>query len=142
DASAADMGRAIAAARRAFDETDWSTNRALRNRCLEQPQAAIEREREESRAELVAEVGCPIMLTYGPQLDAPLEDGLLWPAEFIDQFQRERKLSDGHALGRTPRRASVRGTACVVGAIVPWNFPFEVSIQKIGQALATGNTMI
>jgi len=30
----------------------------------------------------------------------------------------------------------------VVGAIVPWNFPFEVSIQKIGQALATGNTMV
>ena len=30
----------------------------------------------------------------------------------------------------------------VVGAIVPWNFPFEVSIQKIGQALATGNTVV
>ena len=66
--------------RRAFDETDWSTNRAFRRRCLEQLQAAIESEREEYRAELVAEVGCPIMLTYGPQLDAPLEDGLLWPA--------------------------------------------------------------
>ena len=30
----------------------------------------------------------------------------------------------------------------MVGAIVPWNFPFEVTIQKVGQALATGNTMI
>ena len=30
----------------------------------------------------------------------------------------------------------------VVGAIVPWNYPFEVSIQKLGQALATGNTAI
>ena len=30
DASATDMRRAIAAARRAFDETDWATNRALR----------------------------------------------------------------------------------------------------------------
>ena len=29
DASTADMHRAIDAARRAFDETDWSTNRAL-----------------------------------------------------------------------------------------------------------------
>ena len=36
----------------------------------------------------------------------------------------------------------VREAAGVVGAIVPWNYPFEVSIQKIGQALATGNTMI
>ena len=30
----------------------------------------------------------------------------------------------------------------VVGAIVPWNFPFEVTIQKLGQALATGNTVV
>jgi aldehyde dehydrogenase (NAD+) len=30
----------------------------------------------------------------------------------------------------------------VVGAIVPWNFPFEVSLSKIGQILATGNTMV
>ena len=59
DVSADDMGKAIAAARRAFDETDWSTNRAFRRRCLEQLQAAIESEREEYRAELVAEVGTP-----------------------------------------------------------------------------------
>ena len=30
----------------------------------------------------------------------------------------------------------------VVGAIVPWNFPFEVTIHKVAQALATGNTVI
>ena len=30
----------------------------------------------------------------------------------------------------------------VVGAIVPWNYPFEVAIHKLGQALATGNTMV
>jgi aldehyde dehydrogenase (NAD+) len=30
----------------------------------------------------------------------------------------------------------------VVGAIIPWNFPFEITIQKLGQALATGNTML
>ena len=34
DASKEDMARAITAARQAFDETDWSTNRALRKRCL------------------------------------------------------------------------------------------------------------
>ena len=47
DAGAEDMKRAITAARTAFDETDWSTNRALRKRCLEQLQAALESEREE-----------------------------------------------------------------------------------------------
>ena len=142
DASVDDMGRAIAAARRAFDETDWSTNHAFRRRCLEQLQAAIESEREEYRAELVAEVGCPIMLTYGPQLDAPLEDGLLWPAQFIDQFEWERKLPDGHAFGGNAARTVVKEAAGVVGAIVPWNYPLEVTLQKVGQALATGNTMI
>ena len=35
DASAAEMHRAIDAARRAFDETDWSTNHAFREKCLE-----------------------------------------------------------------------------------------------------------
>ena len=41
DASKADMQRAIDAARRAFDETDWSTHHALRKRCLEQLHAAL-----------------------------------------------------------------------------------------------------
>jgi len=142
DASVTDMGKAIAAARRAFDETDWSTNHAFRRRCLEQLQAAIESEREEYRAELVAEVGTPIILTYGPQLDAPLEDGLLWPAQFIDQFEWERTLPDGHAFGGHAARTVVKEAAGVVGAIVPWNYPLEVTLQKVGQALATGNTMI
>ena len=41
DASKADMNRAIDAARRSFDETDWSTNHQLRKRCLEQLHEAI-----------------------------------------------------------------------------------------------------
>ena len=142
DASADDMKRAIAAARRAFDETDWSTNHAFRKKCLLQLQEAIESEKEELRHELVAEVGCPIALTYGPQLDAPLDDALTWPAEFIDSFEWRRELPDGHAFGGHSRRWVAREAAGVVGAIVPWNYPFEVSSQKIGQALATGNTVI
>src|SRR5262249_5342328 len=47
DASASDMQAAIAAARRAFDDGDWATNRKLRQRCLEQLQDALEAEREE-----------------------------------------------------------------------------------------------
>ena len=30
----------------------------------------------------------------------------------------------------------------MVGAIVPWNFPFEVTLNKLGQALGTGNTVV
>ncbi len=142
DAGHEDMDRAIAAARRAFDETDWSTNRELRKRCLLQLQEALEDEVELLRAELVAEVGTPVLLTYGPQLDEPLSDGLKWPAHFIDEFAWERDLPEGHAFGMRSWRKVVREAVGVVAAIVPWNYPFEVSINKIGQALATGNTVI
>jgi aldehyde dehydrogenase (NAD+) len=142
DAGHADMERAVAAARRAFDESDWATDRSLRRRCLEQLQAAIEEEKEQLRAELVAEVGCPVLITYGPQLDAPLEEALVWPARYIDEFEWERDLPEGHAFGTRSWRRVVKEPVGVVGAIVPWNYPFEVSINKIGQALATGNTVI
>jgi aldehyde dehydrogenase (NAD+) len=142
DASVADMRRAIAAARRAFDDTDWSTNRALRKRCLEQLQEAIESEREELREELILEVGTPRMLTYAAQLDGPLEDGLRWPAKMIDEFSWERDLPDGAAFGMHSRRAVWKEPMGVVGAIVPWNYPFEVTINKIAQILATGNTTV
>ncbi len=71
DGTAADMEAAVDAARRAFDTTDWGRDHAFRQRCLHQLQAALESEREALRAELVAEVGCPVLVTYGPQLDAP-----------------------------------------------------------------------
>ena len=76
----------------AFDETDWSTNRALRKRCLEQLQAALESEREELREEIIAEVGAPRMMTFAAQVDWPLEDALGWPAKMIDEFEWERTL--------------------------------------------------
>jgi aldehyde dehydrogenase (NAD+) len=142
DASAGDMQRAIAAARRAFDETDWSTNHALRKRCLEQLQEALESEREELREELIAEVGTPRMVTYGPQLDASLDDALRYPAKLIEEFAWERPLPDGSMFGMTSSRAVWKEPMGVVGSIVPWNYPFEVTINKIAQVLATGNTTV
>ncbi|MGZ7011764.1 MAG: aldehyde dehydrogenase family protein [Acidimicrobiales bacterium] len=142
DGDAGDMDLAIAAARSAFDDTTWSTDRAFRQSCLRQLHEAIVAEQELLRAELVAEVGCPVILTYWPQLDAPLEDGLLWPASTIDTFEWERDLPVGTAFGMRSWRKVVKEPAGVVGAIVPWNFPFEVTLQKLGQALATGNTVV
>src|SRR5580658_7093346 len=94
DASAQDMQVAIAAARRAFDETDWSTNRSFRKQCLGQLQEALEGEREQIREELIREVGCPRMVTFGPQLDAPLEFALNYPAGLIDEFPWDTELPD------------------------------------------------
>ena len=87
------------AARRAFDETDWSTNRAFRKRCLEQLQEALEAEREELREQLILEVGCPRMLTTGQQLDGPLEQRAAVPG------QAHRRVPVGD---RAPRRARAR----------------------------------
>jgi aldehyde dehydrogenase (NAD+) len=142
DGGAEDMRRAIAAARRAFDTTDWSTNRALRARCLQQLQDALESEREQLRAELVAEAGAPVSITRGPQLDAPLADGLRYPIKMIEDFGWERELPAGDMMGIASRRAAWKEPVGVVGAIVPWNFPFEVTINKIGPILATGNTAV
>ncbi|HEX6237177.1 MAG TPA: aldehyde dehydrogenase family protein, partial [Acidimicrobiales bacterium] len=99
DGTAADMERAVSAARRAFDTTGWSSDPELRKRCLLQLQAALEAAKEELRAELVAEVGCPLLLTYGPQLDAPLREALTWPAEMIDRFPWRRSLGSKDAFG-------------------------------------------
>ena len=144
DASKADMHRAIDAARRAFDETDWSTDRELRKACLLQLHEAIEGELEELREELIREVGCPRAVTHGPQLDAPLQDGLKYPARLIDEFPWEDDLGDAFVsvTGQLTRRKVWHEPVGVVGAIVPWNFPFEVTINKLAQALATGNTVV
>jgi len=142
DGSAEDMRRAIAAARRAFDETSWPTDRKLRRLCLEQLQQALEEDREAMRGELVAEVGSPVIITYGPQLDAPLAEALVWPTKMIDEFPWERDLPLGEAFGMKSRRRVYKEPVGVVGAIIPWNFPVEVMLNKVGQALATGNTVV
>ncbi|MGE2730608.1 aldehyde dehydrogenase family protein [Mycolicibacterium vaccae] len=144
DATPADMRRAIDAARRAFDETDWSTNHQLRKRCLLQLHDALESEKEALREELIREAGAPRAVTYGPQLDAPLADGLRYPAGLIDTFPWETDLGDTvvSVTGINTTRKVWREPVGVVGAIVPWNFPFEVSVNKLGQALAAGNTVI
>jgi aldehyde dehydrogenase (NAD+) len=143
DASRNDMRRAISAARRAFDETDWSRNRELRKHCLTQLQKALEAEREELREQLILEAGCPRMTTTRNQLDIPLADALRFPIELIDTFAWETEMPDAKGQQGEPNARRVwREPVGVVGAIVPWNFPFEVTINKLGQALATGNTLV
>jgi aldehyde dehydrogenase (NAD+) len=142
DASAEDMDEAVAAARRAFDSTDWSTNHEFRRHCLEQLHSALQEEKEDMRAELVAEVGCPLSATYIAQLDWPLADAVRWPADYIAKFQWERMLDQDAKMGVPYNRVVVKEPMGVVAAITPWNFPFEIISNKMGQVLATGNTMV
>ena len=81
----------------------------------------------------------------GPQLDAPLNNASKYPAKLIEEFPWEITLDDGvlsEVTGQVMAKRIWREPAGVVGAIVPWNFPFEVTINKVGQALATGNTVV
>jgi aldehyde dehydrogenase (NAD+) len=143
DASKAEMHRAIDAARRAFDDTDWATNRDRRKECLSQLQEAMEKDREAMREELILEVGCPRMITYANQLDLPLEGALAHPIKLIDEYPWRTELAPAvDRRGTTNTRQIWKEPVGVVGAIVPWNFPLEVTLNKLGQALATGNTVV
>jgi aldehyde dehydrogenase (NAD+) len=141
DGTAADMSSAIAAARRAFDDTDWSTNHEQRRRCLEQLHAACAAHIEELRNVTVAEVGSPIALTYANQVDLPIEDLAYW----IDQpvrYEYETWLPERAVFGQPQRRLVRREAVGVVGAITPWNFPLNLNLAKLGPALAAGNTVV
>jgi aldehyde dehydrogenase (NAD+) len=82
------------------------------------------------------------MMTFAAQLDWPLEDALLYPAKMIDEFPWERTLGGSEKMGMASRRAVLKEPMGVVGAIVPWNYPVEVTLNKLGPILATGNTVV
>src|SRR5262245_64892243 len=78
DATADDMRRAIAAARRAFDEGPWTrATRDDRARAILRIADAMERRKEEMRQLLIAEVGAS-WLTHGMQVEAPIEHLRHW----------------------------------------------------------------
>ena len=138
DAAAHEMDTAIGAARRAFDDTPWAIDTNLRKRCLEQLVEGLKKEREEFRAELVAEAGTPVLLTYAAQLDTPIDHAFSFVLRMLDEYPwEEQRASDD--LGR---RMVIREPVGVVGAIVPWNFPLEVTLTKLAQVLGAGCTAV
>jgi len=141
DAGPEDMGAAIAAARAAADDTDWSTNHAFRQKCLQQLHAALVEAKEDLRRIVVAEAGSPLMLTYAVQCDTYIDQMPYW-AELAGSYRYEGALSDIEFMGQPHRRVQRREAVGVVGAITPWNFPIYLNLCKIGPALAAGNTVI
>ncbi len=141
DANADDMSRAIDAARRAFDHTDWSRNTELRVRCLRQLQQAMRAHVEELREITIAEVGAPRMLTTVAQLEGPVAD-LTFPADTAEGYEWSQDLGQAAPMGIPTRRTIAREAVGVVGAITPWNFPHQINLAKLGPALAAGNTIV
>ena len=141
DANPEDMERAIAAARRAFDETDWSTNHEFRKKCLEQLTAALKEAREELRQIVVAEAGSPILITYQVQVDNYIDAMPYW-SDLATSFEYESRMSNVEFMGQSQGRIIRREPMGVVGAITPWNFPLYLNLAKVGPALAAGNSVV
>jgi len=141
DAGPDDMRDAIAAARRAFDESDWSTNHAFRQHCLQQLQQGLEAEKEHLRTQTVQEVGAPLQLTYAVQGDSVIRD-LGWVIDLIGRYEWQRDLPDREFFGIKSRRRVYKEAAGVVGCITPWNFPLQVNLAKVVPALAAGNSVV
>ena len=140
DASAEDVDRAIGAARRAFDDTDWSRSPDFRRHCLLQLHVAMERNADLLRAIVVKETGIAVRTTYTFHSDWPISSIPYW-ADMAASYQYEETLEDRPwSVGS---RHIVRQEAVgVVAAITPWNFPLQTAMTKLLPALAAGATVI
>ena len=140
DGTVEDMARAVGAARRAFDETDWSRDLDFRYHCLTQLHEAFERNKERLRRILVTEVGCPVKVT-GSQIESPIAEVKHW-AEYGKNF--DYLVDNGvHETALGPARRKIHYEPVgVVGAITPWNVPFYLNVAETVPALMAGNTVV
>jgi acyl-CoA reductase-like NAD-dependent aldehyde dehydrogenase len=137
EASAEDTGRAVAAARRAFDDGPWRTM-APRDRGRILLRAAdLMREHHEELARLESlDTGKPI--TFSRMIDV---------STAIAQVEYYGSLAAGiEGATRTTAMPTLaytrREPIGVVAAISPFNFPLILSTIKIAPALAAGNTVV
>ena len=133
----ADVDRAVAAARRAFEDGRWrDLAPAQRKRILFKFAELIERHADELALLETLDMGKPIR--DSAKIDIPaVVNCLRWYAEAVDKVYDEVAPTPKDALGLITREPMG-----VVGAVVPWNFPLLMAAWKIGPALATGNSLI
>ncbi|HXX89061.1 MAG TPA: aldehyde dehydrogenase [Acidimicrobiales bacterium] len=141
EATADDLDRAVAAARRAFDDTGWSADVALRVRCLRQLQGALEKHVDDLRALTIAETGSPDFFTRTAALDEPVRS-LGWAADLAERYEWVVDMGEASPLGVPSHRWVRREPTGVVAAITPWNVPQQINLAKLGPALAAGNTVV
>jgi aldehyde dehydrogenase (NAD+) len=141
DASKADVDAAIVAARRAFDETDWSTNHALRFELMKKYRALLQENRQQLVDIARHEAGSAIGAAARAQIDGALSgmDGLL---ECFPAVQWEEDRGTRNAYGFDTHRIVTHEAVGVVGAITPWNVPLYVNIGKVVAALLAGCTVV
>ena len=143
DAGAEDAERALAAARRAFDDTDWSRDHAWRLRCLAQLKEGLLSVQDDFRRQISAETGAPmgICTGAGPQCDVPI--GFIdYTLERLPGFEWTRDIGIAEPLGQRSRRLVEKEAVGVVACITPWNVPLQINLAKCVPALAAGCAVV
>ena len=137
EADAADVDRAVRAARKAFDHGPWrKTAAAERGRLLLRLADLIEKHADELAELETLDNGKPVAVARAA--DLPLTVGCYrYYAGWADKIQGKTIPISGDYFCYT--RLEPVG---VVGQIIPWNFPLLMQAWKLAPALAAGNTVI
>jgi betaine-aldehyde dehydrogenase len=136
-AAEADVDRAVAAARAAFDDGPWPRmTAAARADAMAALLAALQERAAAMATTITAEMGSPISFSHMGQVMAAnlvLDYFIRLASEY--RFEEVRDGMLGPALVR-------RLPVGVVAAIVPWNVPQFTAMLKLGPALAAGATVV
>jgi aldehyde dehydrogenase (NAD+) len=141
-ASTGDVDRAVASARRAFDDGPWPrmSPRERSDALVRFVQAVADR-----RAELidliVAEAGSARPIAQALQFDTPLRYAS-WFAERAATFPYVDPLPPQVSPRGLGQGAILKEPVGVVAAITPFNFPLYLNLVKVVPALAVGCTVI
>lgn len=131
---AADVDRAVAAARRA--QPEWKHLGAEgRKEILLAVADRLEEHAQEIALLETLDTGRPILQTQAVDAAGAISC-LRWYAEAIDKLVGELPAVTPGATAQVTREP-----LGVVAAIVPWNFPLEIAMWKLGPALASGNAV-
>src|SRR3954463_6393978 len=139
DAGSAEIDQAVAAARKAFDDTKgpWRKMSASeRGRLIWKLSDLMEQHIDELAELETLDNGKPIFESR--YVDIPMAiDVMRYYAGIATKIQGDTVNTLSSAFTYT-----MREPIGVVGAIVPWNFPLLLATWKLGPALACGNTVI
>ncbi|MCX2930855.1 aldehyde dehydrogenase family protein [Mycobacterium sp. CVI_P3] len=142
DASRSDVEAAVGAARRAFEDLEWSRDPTFRAHCLRQLLEGLRAEQEHLRRILIDEAGVPVALTHSIWLDTIIDSVSYW-ADLSESYPYETQLTAHATLaGVSSRRMILREPIGVVAAITPWNYPLPLNIFKVAAALAAGCSVV
>ena len=81
------------------------------------------------------------MLTQGPGLETPTAM-VTWYADLLDKYEFTEDLGVSESMGRLSSRWVEKEPVGVVGGIVPYNYPVQISLAKLVPALAAGCTVV